>query len=341
MEKVDLDRYKITGILGTGADYEVRAAQDQETGQEVVLKRPVPQIISRQMHGPVEARTDRTLQFYDEVGRSIPYLPPLLGYTDRASHDAFYGDSLGQEYRVMVIARAPGIPLAGDVRARIMRVPIGLGQNLFALFPLAHPDNQTPFAVHQQLLDLEEQCFQAGYVLLDLGPQNVFYQPASNAITVIDPGDLVSPEGQPTSRSRRHRDIHDFYLEVLKFYTTPQHPPLEVNGYRDPYGLRPVISLEQELDEMAASFNKTQDSTSSAILPIIARVRDRAYADFSDFRRDLTAYLEAIRIRNRNLPDLAQARRAWSEALQLLRADYWQRYLFNPEADLTGLNNIS
>jgi hypothetical protein len=341
MEKVDLDRYKITGILGMGADYEVRAAQDQETGQEVVLKRPVPQIISRQMHGPVEARTDRTLQFYDEVGRSIPYLPPLLGYTDRASHDAFYGDSLGQEYRVMVIARAPGIPLAGDVRARIMRVPIGLGQNLFALFPLAHPDNQTPFAVHQQLLDLEEQCFQAGYVLLDLGPQNVFYQPASNAITVIDPGDLVSPEGQPTSRSRRHRDIHDFYLEVLKFYTTPQHPPLEVNGYRDPYGLRPVISLEQELDEMAASFNKTQDSTSSAILPIIARVRDRAYADFSDFRRDLTAYLEAIRIRNRNLPDLAQARRAWSEALQLLRADYWQRYLFNPEADLTGLNNIS
>jgi hypothetical protein len=341
MEKVDLDRYKITGILGMGADYEVRAAQDQETGQEVVLKRPVPQIISRQMHGPVEARTDRTLQFYDEVGRSIPYLPPLLGYTDRASHDAFYGDSLGQEYRVMVIARAPGIPLAGDVRARIMRVPIGLGQNLFALFPLAHPDNQTPFAVHQQLLDLEEQCFQAGYVLLDLGPQNVFYQPASNAITVIDPGDLVSPEGQPTSRSRRHRDIHDFYLEVLKFYTTPQHPPLEVNGYRDPYGLRPVISLEQELDEMAASFNKTQDSTSSAILPIIARVRDRAYADFSDFRRDLTAYLEAVRIRNRNLPDLAQARRAWSEALQLLRADYWQRYLFNPEADLTGLNNIS
>jgi hypothetical protein len=341
MEKVDLDRYKITGILGTGADYEVRAAQDQETGQEVVLKRPVPQIISRQMHGPVEARTDRTLQFYDEVGHSIPYLPPLLGYTDRASHDAFYGDSLGQEYRVMVIARAPGIPLAGDVRARIMRVPIGLGQNLFALFPLAHPDNQTPFAVHQQLLDLEEQCFQAGYVLLDLGPQNVFYQPASNAITVIDPGDLVSPEGQPTSRSRRHRDIHDFYLEVLKFYTTPQHPPLEVNGYRDPYGLRPVISLEQELDEMAASFNKMQDSTSSAILLIIARVRDRAYADFSDFRRDLTAYLEAIRIRNRNLPDLAQARRAWSEALQLLRADYWQRYLFNPEADLTGLNNIS
>jgi hypothetical protein len=116
MEKLDLDRYKITGLLGTGADYEVRAAQDQETGQQVVLKRPIPQIISRQMHGSVETRTDRTLQFYEEVGHSIPYLSPILGYTDRANHDAFYGDSLGKEYRVLVVARAPGIPLAGDAR---------------------------------------------------------------------------------------------------------------------------------------------------------------------------------------------------------------------------------
>jgi hypothetical protein len=341
MEKVDLGRYKVTGILGTGADYEVRVALDQETGQQVVLKRPVPQIISRQMHSSVEARTDRTLQFYEEVGPGIPYLSPILGYTDRANHDAFYGDSLGQEYRVMVVARAPGIPLVGDVRARIMRVPIGLGQNLFALFPLAHPDDQTPFAVHQQLLDLEEQCFRAGYVLLDLGPQNVFYQPASNTITVIDPGDLVSPEGQPASRSRRPRDIHDFYLEILKFYTTPQHLPLEVSGYRDPYGLRPAISLEQELDEMAASFGQAQGPMRSAALSVINNVRDRAYPEFSDFRRDLTAYLEEVRIRNRSLPNLAQARRAWSEALQLLRADYWQRYLFDPETDLAIFSDFS
>ena len=53
MQKVDLDRYEVTGILGTGADYEVRAATDRETQQPVVLKRPVPQMISRKMHeGP-------------------------------------------------------------------------------------------------------------------------------------------------------------------------------------------------------------------------------------------------------------------------------------------------
>ena len=111
----------------------------------------------------------------------------------------------------------------------------------------------------------------------------------------------------------------------MKFYTTPQHLPLEVSGYRDPYGLRPAISLEQELDEMAASFGQAQGPMRSAALSVINNVRDRAYPEFSDFRRDLTAYLEEVRIRNRSLPNLAQARRAWSEALQLLRAEYWQR----------------
>ncbi len=215
MEKVDLNRYQMTGILGTGADYEVRGAMDLETGQPVVLKRPVPQVISRQMHGPIEARTERSLRICQELGPNIPQLSPILAYTDPASHDEYYGDSLGQEYRVMVVARAQGIPLVGDVRARILGVPIGLGQNLFALFPLSHPPDQEPFTVLQQLLDLEEQFYQAGHILLDLGPQNVYYQPASGRITVIDCGDLLSVGEQPSSRSRRPRDIHDFYLEML------------------------------------------------------------------------------------------------------------------------------
>ena len=42
VERVDLRRYEITGRLGSGADYDVRAAIDRETGAEVALKRPVP-----------------------------------------------------------------------------------------------------------------------------------------------------------------------------------------------------------------------------------------------------------------------------------------------------------
>ena len=341
MEKVDLSRYELTGLLGTGADYEARAATNQETGELVVLKRPVPQAISRQMHGAVEARTERTLQFYQEVGDQVPQLSPILGYTDRARHDEFYGDSLIPEYRVIVVGRARGFPLVGDVRARILRVPIGLGQNLFALFPLAHPENEAPYPVQQQLLDLQEQVFNSGYILLDLNPQNVFYQPASGAISVIDSGDLVSPNGAGDRRNRRPRDIHDFYLEVLKFYTSPRQPPGDASGYRDPYGMRPVITLEEELDQLALSFGNTPDPARNAALHVISRVRDRAYPDFSDFRRDLTAYLEEVRIRNRSLPHLAGARQAWREALQLLKEDHWRRYLFDPDVDLATFDSFS
>ena len=276
MQLVTLDRYEIIGLLGTGADYEVRAAVDRETGQQVVLKRPVPQAISRQMHGSIEGRSDRTLQAYEALAGRVPQLSPLLGYTERASHAAFYGDAVSQEYRVMVFARAPGIPLVGDVRARIIGVPIGLGQNLFALFPLVQPQSQPQseggWPVQRQLLDLEEQFFLSGRILLDLGPQNVFYQPATGAITVIDSGDQVAVDEEPTSRSRRRRDIHDFYLEMLKFYTTPQDPPEQASGYRDPYGMRPVITLEEELGEMARRLSGQVDPASRAMLELITRV---------------------------------------------------------------------
>ena len=46
MEIVRLDNYQLTGLLGSGADYEVRSAVERETGAEVVVKRPVPQMIS-------------------------------------------------------------------------------------------------------------------------------------------------------------------------------------------------------------------------------------------------------------------------------------------------------
>lgn len=338
MQLVTLDRYEIIGLLGTGADYEVRAAVDRESGQQVVLKRPVPQVISRQMHGPIEGRTDRTLQAYEELAGRAPRLSPLLGYTERASHAAFYGDGVTQEYRVMVFARAPGIPLVGDVRARIIGVPIGLGQNLFALFPLVQPQGENGWPVQRQILDLEEQFYLSGRVLLDLGPQNVFYQPATGTITVIDSGDQVVVDEEPAFRSRRRRDIHDFYLEMLKFYTTPQDPPDQAIGYRDSYGLRPVITLEEELAEMSRRLSGKDHPAAKAMLDLVARVGNRDYGDFSDFRRDLMTYLEEVRIRYQALPELLQAREAWLEALELLRADPWKKYDFDAEVEFRHLS---
>ena len=136
VEKVDLQRYEITGRLGSGADYDVRAAIDRETGAEVALKRPVPQAVTRRQHTAIEARTEKLLAAYDRAGDAAGLLAPLLGYTDPAIHDAFFGDDLREPYTVFVQGRALGIPLLGDMMSRFTGVPIGAGQNLFALFAL-------------------------------------------------------------------------------------------------------------------------------------------------------------------------------------------------------------
>ncbi|MDE2778551.1 MAG: hypothetical protein OXI91_02580 [Chloroflexota bacterium] len=340
MEIVQLDRYELTGLQGSGADYEVRSGRDRNTGEEVVIKRPVPQMISRRMHISVEQRTERTIRLHEELANSIPQVCPMLGYTDQDNHDDFFGDGLEQEYRVTVSQRAPGIPLVGDPRARILRVPIGLGQNLFALFPLQNLDSDDPYPIQRQLLDAEEQFHRAGYVLLDLGPHNVFLSPAVGRISIIDPGALLDGENDRTPVGRASQDIHDFFLEVLKYYTAFQPPPAEVSGYRDPYNLRPVVNFEQELEDMARGLSGEPTATDDCRetgLAVIGRVRDRGYTSFDDFRSDYTALLEALRRRNSALPELAQARQAWSSALELLREDHWTKYVFDADREIDSL----
>ena len=75
METVILDRFELAGPLGSGADYDVRAAVDRETGYQVVLKRPSPQAVSRQMHGAIEDRTSRTLEAYERAGIHCDLVP--------------------------------------------------------------------------------------------------------------------------------------------------------------------------------------------------------------------------------------------------------------------------
>lgn len=340
MEQVELSRYEIGGILGSGADYEVRLATDRNTGQEVVLKRPEPQMTQRLLHEGIEKRTDRILQVYAEIGHTIQSVSPILGYTDRENHDASFGDNLEHEYRVIVEARAPGIPLVDDPKARIRGVPIGVGQNLFALFPLVQPVNQDSFAVLRQLVDVEEQFVQAGYVLLDLRPQNVFYQPASGRITVIDSGALTQIGVESAgSRGRAPSDVYDFYLEMLKFYTTLQLPPEEVSGYKDPSGLRPVMNFEQELDQMIHELHSVPDqAVRDKAEVLMSSVRDRAYIDVADFRHDLLAYLEAVGRSYEMLPNIELARQIWFEALDWLRQAHWQRYRFDAETELSTLS---
>ncbi len=335
MEKVDLQRFEITGRLGSGADYDVRAAIDRETGAEVALKRPVPQAVSRKQHTAIEARTGRLLMAYDQAGDANGLLAPLLGYTDCAIHDGYFGDDLGEPYTVFVQGRAPGIPLLGDMMSRFTGVPIAAGQNLFAMFPLGPAAAAPPFPVHNQLLDLEQAYLEAGYILLDLRPQNVFFQPGAGRIQVIDSGALAGVD-DPAPRGRPPLDVNDACLELLKFYTTPEEPPQDASGYRDARGVRPIVNIQQELDEMRRNLAGAGEGVASTGEAILEKIGTRAYTDYRQFRADLTALLEAVAIRNRDLPDFEDARSAWREALDWLRGDYWTRFRFDAGTELAA-----
>lgn len=354
---IDLARYELGGRLGSGADYEVRAATDRATGQAVVVKRPVPQAISRRQHEAIEARTTRLLESGGLVGPAAGRRQPaLLGGTARAAHDAFFGDQLGETYTVIVQERAGGIPLLGDMMARVRGVPIAAGQGLFALFPLmeaADGEAEWDFPVQRQLLELAQLYLEHGWALLDLRPQNVFFQPGARQVQVIDTG-AAQPLGQPGARGRPPADANDVCLELLKFYATPEPPPLEAVGYRDARGIRPIINWQQELDEMARNLlaaagddSAGNDSgndgegggAAAAGMALLDKLRARSYADFSEFGQDFTAYLEALRRRNRQSPDYPAMRAAWQETLAALRADYWRQFQFDADAELAGYIN--
>ena len=336
VEKVELERYEITGRLGTGADYDVRAAVDRETGAEVALKRPVPQAVTRKQHGAIEARTERLLHAYDQAGDADGLLAPLLGYTETAVHDAFFGDEVGEPYTVFVQGRASGIPLLGDMMSRIRGVPIGAGQNLFAMFPLVQSADWTPYPVHTRLLDLEQAYLDSGYILMDLRPQNVFFSPGSGVVQVIDSGALAGID-DPAPRGRPPIDVNDACLELLKFYTTPEDPPQAPDGYRDARGIRPIVNVQQELSEMRRGLLGADQHVAAAGAAMLDKIEARAYTEYCGFRDDLNAWLESVAARNRALPDYDHAVTAWREALDWLRRDYWTQFRFDPDSELAAL----
>lgn len=324
--------------MGSGADYDVRAALDRETGRQVVLKRPSPQSVRRQMHGPIEERTNQALEAYERAGQHCEAVPRVLGITEAAIHDAYFGDDVGEAYRVRVEERASGIPLVGDPRSRILRVPIGLGQNLFALHPLANPAGVDPWHIQTQLLAAQEAYQAAGYALLDLGPHNVFYSPGSGRISLVDASALVGHGVETTVGNRGPQDVHDFFLEMLKYYITPDLPPADSSGYFDPYNQRPVISVEQECDELGRAFSVVDDNLKQPVTYSLEKIRSRAYGSVAEFSEDLQECLRQITIRVEAMPVRNDAGAAWNSALARLKEDHWSRYLFDADSELAGLS---
>jgi hypothetical protein len=69
---------------------------------------------------------------------------------------------------------------------------------------------------------------------------------------------------------------------------------------------------------------------------ILGKIRERAYTEYSQFRSDLTAYLDRISERNAAMANASESNQTWQEAAQWLKEDYWRGFLFDPDSELAG-----
>jgi serine/threonine protein kinase len=331
MQSVELDRFKLHGLLGIGANYEVYAATDGETNRQVVLKRPWAQYLRGGQYRAIDQLSARLIQIHLRFGTTPPHVARLVGYTDCRRHDVYFRDALPQEYHVLIEERARGVPLVADIKEKFRGLPIGLGQNLFALYPLIRHHGRRVGDILLQLLDVQEAFSRIDYLVMDLRPQNVFFDPMGGAITVIDVGDFrdITMERSPTL------DLHDCLAELCRFYLAPHPPPADVKGYGEPFGMTPPRGFSQDLDRMIARCRGlTTGALQEAGLALLQRIKDRRYAGVEPFRREVEEYFALIEARNVSLREFPELVEVWREGVALLQHRYWQKFLFDPVADL-------
>ena len=325
-----LSQFKLHEKLGEGADSEVFAATDTETGQPVVIKRPHPTLIARGQHRAVERRIAKVIALREQLADDLPHVAKMLAYTEPHSHDYYFGDTLVEKYTVTVEERATGIPLVGSAMDGIKRHPIGAPQNLFAIHPVVPHPQRGRFSIVRDILEVAAAFDNAGALILDMRPQNIYFDPASAAITVIDIGGIT--EATASGGRRTPLDLHDFYLELFKWYIPLSGPPTDANEYCQPLGMETVPMFKQNLDSMIRRHEAAADEAwRSAALHILHKVKSRAYPGVQAFQSDFEACLTLLEERYESLSTSTPVRIAWQNALDMLVADYWRKFIFRPQ----------
>ena len=331
MAHTDLQRFQLQGKLGEGADSEAFAAIDTVTGLPVVVKRPHPTLIVRGQHNTVERRIASAVALRERLGEALPHVARLVAHTQPSAFDDYFGDSLGKEYSVVVEERATGVPLVGSAMDGIKRHPIGAPQNLFAIHPVIPHQKRGRFSIVRDLLDVAEVCDRDGALLLDMRPQNIYFDPQNARITVIDICGVT--KARPAVGRKPTLDLHDFYLEISKWYMPHADPPSEPEGYRQPVGMETIPMFTQNLDSMIRRYSEQPDEDCGAVeLDILRKIRAREYPSITAFRTDFEAYLRLLERRYEELSDSRAIRQAWQAALEELKDNFWCKFLFNPES---------
>ena len=305
------------------------AATDIDTGQPVVVKRPHATLIARSQHRAVERRIAKAIALREQFVDNLPHVATMLAYTEPHSHDRYFGDTLGEEYTVTVEARALGVPLVGSAMDGIKRHPIGAPQNLFAIHPVIPHPWRGRFSIVRDILEVAEAFDNAGALILDMRPQNIYFDPASAVITVIDIGGVT--EATASGGSRTRLDLHDFYIELFKWYIPHSAPPPDPDGYYQPIGMETVPMFNQNLDSMIRQRSQDQDEPwRSTAVDILRKIKARGYPCINAFKDDFEPYLLLLSERYQCISTSCPHRQAWRDALNTLAADYWRKFLFDP-----------
>ena len=310
-----LERYALGGLLGEGADMQVFAATDRDTGVAVVVKRAHPSLVSRGIHDDVERRVALQARLREQSG-GFKGLPRLIAVTAADGFAGVFGDDLGYAYSVLVEERAVGVPLIGSVADQVRGHPVGLPMNLFALHPsgawLAKGFENPSLTA----LRVIERCFEMGWLAGDLGPRNVFYAPGSGDATVIDLGNLRHPS--PATARRAAFDVNDTLFEFFQFYATPDGAPESAEAFAAVSERRLSGSLERMSEGLARSYAGAESERRDAAMAILERIGRRGYSEVGEFREDFLGYLSAVP---------AAEDGVWAEAAEGLRGEYWGRFL--------------
>ena len=67
---------------------------------------------------------------------------------------------------------------------------------------------------------------------------------------------------------------------------------------------------------------------------ILQRVKSRDYGAVAPFQSGLAAHLTLVDVRNRDLQEFSNLVEVWRRGMELLRETYWQKFRFDPDADL-------
>ena len=323
----ELRNFQLGTLLGEGADLQAFSARDARSGERVVVKRPHPSLVSRDMHREIERRTDLQAQVRESLSRHNT-LARIHALTKPDAFEWYFDDDLRHPYSVQVEERARGVPLVGSVADAVRGNPVALPLNLFVLHPsagyIALGRRNPAFAA----LDIMQSCHELGYLARDLGPQNVFYSPGADKATLIDLGALEEPT--PATARRPPLDLNDALFDIFQSYATPQPPPADPALFGQATEFRASGPLERRAKALSSEYAGAATAAQrEAAARILTRISDRAYQSVPEFRQDFELYQAAA-----NAPENQPATNAWSQALSGLKAPYWRKYLFNPNEEL-------